>query len=72
MTGVEPAIAFDPEHEGIYRQEFEKKLTNRRWRLDHLYKIINKDGIEIQFKMNLVEKILYLGLWYLNLILKSR
>ena len=72
MTGAEPAIALDPEHEGIYRQEFEKKLANRRWRLHHLYKIINKDGIEIQFKMNLVEKILYLGLWYLNLILKSR
>jgi len=72
MNGAQPAIAFDPEQEEAYRQEFEKKLTNRRWRLDHLYKIINKDGIEIDFKMNLVQKILYLGLWYLNLILKSR
>ena len=72
MTGAEPAVVFDPEQEDTYRHEFKKKLTNRRWRLDNLYKIINKDGIEIQFKMNLVQKILYLGLWYLNLILKSR
>ena len=72
MSGAEPAIVFDPEQEAAYRQEFAKKLTNRRWRLDHLYKIINKDGIEIDFKMNMVQKILYLGLWYLNLILKSR
>ena len=72
MTGTEPAIAFDPVQEEEYRQELSKKLKNRRWRLDHLYKIINKDGVEIDFKMNMVQKILYLGLWYLNLILKSR
>ena len=72
MTGAEPAIAYDPEAEEIYRKEFSKRLKDRRWRIDNLYKIINKDGIEIQFKMNLVQKLLYLGLWYLNLILKSR
>lgn len=81
MTGAQPAIetapadqavTFDPEKEKLYREAFKEKLKNRRWRIDNLYKIINKDGVEIQFKMNRVQKILYLGMWYLNLILKSR
>ena len=72
MTGAQPAIAFDPEEREIYREGLRKRFNDRRWRLDNLYRIINKDGIEILFKMNLVQKLLYLGLWYLNLILKSR
>ena len=37
---AEPVIAFDPEQEDFYRQEFEKKLKNRRWRLDLLVLVL--------------------------------
>lgn len=48
------------------------KLKSRRWRLDHLYWIVNEKGEEILFNMNFAQKIFYLGMWFCNLILKSR
>ena len=64
--------------------ELAKNFGNQRWRLDNLYKIVsavpgtgeygNYEEIEtvIDFKMNYAQKLLYLGFWYCNLILKSR
>lgn len=37
-----------------------KMTHDRRWRLDNLYKIASKDGTETSFRMNLVQKALYL------------
>jgi hypothetical protein len=47
-------------------------LDRQRWRLDNLYNIVDAGGHEIRFKMNYAQKLLYLGIWYCNLILKSR
>ncbi|KKM06462.1 hypothetical protein LCGC14_1743840, partial [marine sediment metagenome] len=49
-----------------------KKLGNRFWRLNHLYYILDQDGDRVLFKMNIVQKILYFALWWLNIIPKSR
>ena len=59
------------EDQAWYKKAF-KKLKQQRWRLNHLYKIINNEGDEITFKMRMAQKLLYLGMHYLNLILKSR
>ena len=48
------------------------KLGNRYWRLNHLYWIIDQDGNKVLFEMNVVQKILYFALWWLNLVPKSR
>jgi len=47
-------------------------LSNQRWRLDHLYQIVSAAGKVIPFRMNLTQKLLYLGLWFCNVVLKSR
>uniref|UniRef100_C6E2C1 Putative DNA packaging protein GP17 (Terminase) n=1 Tax=Geobacter sp. (strain M21) TaxID=443144 RepID=C6E2C1_GEOSM len=52
--------------------ELEEKLGSRLWRLNNLYKVIDKDGNLIQFRLNHVQKELLKNLWYLNVILKSR
>lgn len=52
--------------------ELEKRLDSRRWRLDNLYYITNEAGEVLQFKMKYAQKLLFLGMWYCNIILKSR
>lgn len=47
-------------------------LKSQRLRLDSIYKIIDKDGVVIRFKMNMRQRLLYLGLWFMNIVLKSR
>ena len=47
-------------------------LSDRKWRLNHLYKILDEQGNTIVFKMNLVQRVLYTGMWWLNVIPKSR
>ncbi len=49
-----------------------KKLGNRFWRLNHLYYQLDQDGNRFLFKMNVVQKIFYLAIWWMNLIPKSR
>jgi hypothetical protein len=49
-----------------------RKLRRQRWRLNNLYKIVLEDGTVKTFKMRYAQKLLYLGMHYLNLILKSR
>jgi hypothetical protein len=48
------------------------KLGSRLWRLNNLYWIMNDQGERIQFKMNPIQYALYMALWWLNIILKSR
>jgi hypothetical protein len=62
----------DAENRSKIKATLKTKLKNRRWRLNNLYKIINEDGVEIQFRMNLVQRLLYLGLHFCNIVLKSR
>ena len=49
-----------------------KKLGNRYWRLNHLYYILDQEGMRILFEMNVVQRLLYFALWWLNIIPKSR
>lgn len=57
------------------RDAAEKLLVNldkQRWRLDNLYSIVDAEGTKVPFAMNYAQKVLYLGIWFCNLILKSR
>ena len=56
----------------LAKTKLKERYGNQRWRLDHLYYIINEKGQEVLFQMNVVQKILYYGLWFFNVILKAR
>lgn len=53
------------------RQAIEN-LQNRRWRLTHLYHIIDKYGQKTLFKPNWAQQELLDNVWYCNIILKAR
>lgn len=53
-------------------KKIRKILKSQRKRLDNLYYITDEKGQVIKFKMNWVQRIVYLSLWYMNIILKSR
>lgn len=52
--------------------EIHKRLSSRRWRINNLYWIESEGGIKIQFRMNLVQRLFYKSMWWLNVVLKSR
>ena len=58
----------EAEKERLYRLH----LTDRYWRLNHLYYILDEDGNKVLFEMNAVQYLLYTLLWWLNVIPKSR
>ena len=47
-------------------------LASQKWRLNHLYQIVDRDGNSIKFKMNRVQDKVYDNLHNRNLILKAR
>lgn len=49
-----------------------EQLSSRAWRMENLYKIIDKDGQQQTFKMNPVQAELDAHLHFLNMVLKSR
>ena len=49
-----------------------KLLANPRWRLNHLYNIVDKQGNKVIFKFNWAQEELYNDVWYCNIILKAR
>ncbi|MES2662269.1 MAG: terminase [Pseudomonadota bacterium] len=53
-------------------EKIERCLKSRAWRLDNLYKIINKDGELVQFKMNAAQRKLLKNVSKRNLVLKAR
>lgn len=52
--------------------ELAAKLKSQRWRLNNLYRITSAQGDDIPFRMNYAQKLLYIGMWFCNVILKSR
>lgn len=52
--------------------EVESNLSDRYWRLNNLYWIMDEQGRKIKFKVNRVQYLLYSSMWWLNIILKSR
>jgi hypothetical protein len=65
-----PAAGADQEERALL--ELKTKLSSQRWRLNHLYNIVDATGREILFVMNYAQTLLYLGMWFCNIILKSR
>lgn len=55
-----------------FTPEMIAKLADQEWRLNNLYWIIDKQGKKVQFRMNGVQRDLFGGMWYFNVILKSR
>ncbi|MCK5617461.1 hypothetical protein KAR91_87165 [Candidatus Pacearchaeota archaeon] len=53
-------------------KDFKKNLGNQKWRLNHLYWIVNEKGERVKFNLNMVQQILFKFLWFLSIILKSR
>lgn len=50
----------------------QNQLSDWRWRIEHLYWIVDKDGNVVQFKLNAEQRELLDGLHRLNVILKAR
>ena len=50
----------------------EKNLSDRWWRLNALYYIVDKHGQKVLFSPNWAQRQLYKDLWYCNTILKAR
>lgn len=46
--------------------------SDRRWRLNNLYHIVNEDGVKVPFRLNWAQEKLLGELHYLNVILKAR
>jgi hypothetical protein len=53
-------------------QTAQTQLANRRWRLNNLYAIIDKDGHRIPFRTNWAQEALLDGLHHQNIVLKAR
>lgn len=49
-----------------------KYLGDRKWRLNNLYWIVDKNGRSVRFRLNPHQEFLLDNLWYLNIILKAR
>lgn len=50
----------------------DKRLGDKLWRLNHLYKVRDKQGRLVQFRMNRAQAHFHLNKWHRNLILKAR
>lgn len=50
----------------------QKYIDDPLWRINHLYKIVDKSGKKITFKLNWAQEQLYNDVWYCNIILKAR
>lgn len=47
-------------------------MKDATWRLNHLYSIIDKEGVKRKFSLNDTQQRLHKSLWYKNIILKAR
>lgn len=52
--------------------DIQKHLSNPLWRLNNLYTIIDKEGVQRIFKFNYAQLDLYKNMWNRNIILKAR
>lgn len=56
----------------ISLKEIKEKFSDRKWRLNHLYYIIDKEGKKVLFQMNAVQEYLHDNLHNRNIIPKAR
>ena len=68
--------ANDPIYDEVTPYEGEsinsERLSSKWWRMNNLYKIVDKDGKIVPFKFNPPQDRLFRNLWYKNIILKAR
>lgn len=50
----------------------EERLSDPWWRLNNLYHIVDKRGLQRRFDCNWAQQQLYRDMWYCNIILKAR
>lgn len=55
-----------------YQDEAEELFGNQLWRLNNLYWIIDEKGHRVKFQMTAVQLDLFIEMWFMELILKSR
>jgi hypothetical protein len=48
------------------------QFSDKRWRMNNLYFIVNEDGKQVKFMMNDTQATFFEEMWYLNIILKAR
>lgn len=53
-------------------KELKRCLSDHKWRLNNLYKVKDKDGKVVQFRMNAAQEHLFDNMHYRNVILKAR
>ena len=53
-------------------KELIAKFSNKWWRLNNLYWIIDKEGNETPFRCNAAQEAFFDAFWYFNLLLKAR
>lgn len=58
--------------DNITVEEIKEKLSDRKWRLNHLYYIKDANGKKVLFRMNKVQEYLHDNLHYRNIIPKAR
>lgn len=63
---------FEAVRETDQYRDLEAQLANREWRLDHLYRIKNKDGLDIPFTRNFAQRHYAEREWFRDVIAKSR
>ena len=81
-SGEDPELAHaitDPENQRCYHHmeqmewpEIAEGLTDKWWRLNNLYYIIDKTGKKVLFRPNSAQKKLWNSVWYRTVILKAR
>lgn len=49
-----------------------ENIKSEKWRLNNLYYVKDENGNKVKFKLNWAQKLFYVGLWYLNIVLKAR
>lgn len=49
-----------------------KRLGSRKWRIDNLYWLEDEKGKKVKFRRNLVQRLFWDSMWWLNVVLKSR
>ncbi|MCG8381837.1 MAG: terminase [Gammaproteobacteria bacterium] len=65
-------IAAANDDEALAAEEIRERLGDWRWRMNNLYKVVNKDGKVVTFKMNWAQEYLFKQMWFRNVILKCR
>src|SRR5574343_2111798 len=68
-----PATTQDLEElDKIAESKLSDLLKSRKWRINNLYWIIDKQGQMVKFKMNQFQEFIFDNFWYFTVILKAR